>query len=484
MSISNAMSNALSGLGAAARAADLISSNVANALTEGYARRELLLSARTLGGSGSGVRVDGVARAVNQQVLNDKRLADAAASDASARASARARLETALGQTDDQGSLTARITTLETALTAAASRPDSEARLRSVLTAAQELATGLNGLQDQAQAMRQEADGQIARQVTVLNQSLTDIDRLNSDIVAERAAGRDASALFDERQALVDRIALIVPLREVQRDREQIALFTTGGAILLEGNPAVIGFTPAGVITPDMSLASGALSGLTINGMAIGAQADGVLGGGSLGAALAQRDEIAPAFQQQIDAVARDLIERFSAPGVDPTLTAGQPGLLTDAGAAVDPLAETGLAGRIRVNAAADPDLGGALWRLRDGLGATAAGAVGDAATLTALADALARPRVPVSGAFIGAARSATGIAADLLSQTASARQTDEARASFTTARQEALTAKHLENGVDSDAELQNLILVEQAFAANARVIQTMDDLIQQLIGL
>jgi flagellar hook-associated protein 1 FlgK len=31
---------------------------------------------------------------------------------------------------------------------------------------------------------------------------------------------------------------------------------------------------------------------------------------------------------------------------------------------------------------------------------------------------------------------------------------------------------------------MQNLLLVEQAFAANARVIQTVDDLINTLIGL
>ncbi|MBC7142568.1 MAG: hypothetical protein H5U18_10515, partial [Rhodobacteraceae bacterium] len=34
------------------------------------------------------------------------------------------------------------------------------------------------------------------------------------------------------------------------------------------------------------------------------------------------------------------------------------------------------------------------------------------------------------------------------------------------------------------DAEMQNLLLVEQAYSANARVIQVIDDLIQQLIGL
>ena len=31
---------------------------------------------------------------------------------------------------------------------------------------------------------------------------------------------------------------------------------------------------------------------------------------------------------------------------------------------------------------------------------------------------------------------------------------------------------------------MQNLLLIEQAYSANARVIRTIDDLIQQLIGL
>lgn len=483
MSISNAMINALSGLGAASRSADVIASNVANALTQGYARRELQLSARTLAGTGTGVRVDGVMRAINQAVLNDRRLADAELAAASTRSRFQLRMETAVGQPGDGNSLVGRIAALEAAFTQATSRPDSEARLQDVVTSADRLAGTLHSLQSEVQSARMEADAAVARQVDLLNDSLVRVDRLNAQIVAERASGRDPSALFDERQSIVDRIAEIVPLRELARDRDQIALFTTGGAVLLEGVPVKVGFAPAGVITPDMTLASGALSGLTLNGTPIVSTDAGVMGGGALGAALALRDELAPAYQAQIDALARNLIERLSSPAVDPTL-AGQPGLLTDAGSAFDPLSEVGIAGRIAVNAAVDPTRGGALWRVRDGIGATAPGAVGDATRLIALSNAMAAPVVPASGGFIGAGRSAAGLAADLLSQVASARQRDDARTSHASALQEALTSQHLENGVDSDAELQRLLLVEEAFAANARVIQTMDDLLQQIIRL
>ncbi|MEZ5885404.1 MAG: hypothetical protein R3D56_00660 [Paracoccaceae bacterium] len=39
------------------------------------------------------------------------------------------------------------------------------------------------------------------------------------------------------------------------------------------------------------------------------------------------RDELAPEIQMQIDALARDLMERFEALGVDPTPAPGQPAL-------------------------------------------------------------------------------------------------------------------------------------------------------------
>jgi flagellar hook-associated protein 1 FlgK len=210
----------------------------------------------------------------------------------------------------------------------------------------------------------------------------------------------------------------------------------------------------------------------------------GVLGGGTLGALVAIRDDLAPAAQAQLDAVARDLVERFESPAVDPTLAPGQPGLFTDRGAPFDPLTEEGLSGRIALSALVDPAAGGQLWRLRDGFGAAQPGNVGDAALLNALGSALSAAKPPASGSFIGAARSASGLAADLLSGFSGARQQAEARESYSGARHDALKEMQLAQGVDTDAEMQTLLLVEQAYSANARVIKTIDELIQQLIGL
>ncbi|MFN6951942.1 MAG: FlgK family flagellar hook-associated protein, partial [Albidovulum sp.] len=231
MSLSASLANALTGLTASARAASVVSSNVANAMTEGYARRELNLSPQSVGGAGAGVKVDGVTRVVDRALLTDRRLADAEAANTRLKSGFLGRIERLAGTPEDAGSLSSRLADLEAAFVQAASRPDSQARLQDVADAAAAVARHLNLLSDTIQRERMDADAGIAQQVRMLNDTLGSIDRLNAEILSATASGHDATALMDQRQILVDRVAEIVPVREVLRDRNQISLYTTGGAI-------------------------------------------------------------------------------------------------------------------------------------------------------------------------------------------------------------------------------------------------------------
>lgn len=485
MSISGSLANAFSGLTAASRGAEVVSQNLANALTEGYGRRELQLSSRLLGTQGSGVRVDGVTRAVNQTLLADRRIADAGEARDNRLRDALAAIETALGRPDDPGAITARYRDVEAALVAAASRPDSDARLAAVHGAAEALALQFAAASRAVQTQRMSADAAIAAMVGEVNADLQRIVTLNRDIQIERASGRDGSGLIDQRQRLIDRVAAAVPLHEVARDDGSVALYSGGGAVLLDGRAAALGFEPTATITADMTLGSGALSGLTLRGRPVTAGADrGLLGGGGLGALFAIRDDLAPAAQAGLDALARDLVERFEAPAADPTRAAAAAGLFTDGGAGLDPANETGLAGRLQINALADPGRGGALWRLRDGLGAATPGPAGQAAGLQRLLDALAADRLPASGGFATAARPAEGLAADLLSQVGTRLQGAETALAYSAARREALAAAERAGGVDSDQELQHLLLVEQAYSANARVIAAAEAMLDRLMEI
>ena len=485
MSISASLANALTGLAAASRSAQVVSSNVSNALTEGYARREIQLSPRYVGNAGAGVQIDGITRIVDEVTLREKRLAAASLGNANVTFEFDQATLDLIGSPETPGSLSARVAGFETALIEAASRPDSEARLTNVLTAAQSLTSKLNEVSDGLQSLRQDADARIGQEVAWLNTSLQQIADLNEQIVRAKGNDRDYPSLLDQRQKLIDDISELVPIRQLPRENDTVALYTMGGALLLDIEPAEFGFDARAPITPDMTLASGALSGLTINGNAVQISGAGsAIGGGVLSELFAVRDTHAVEVQTNLDEVARDLIVRFEDPALDPTLVAGDPGLFTDRGNPVDLADLVGLAGRVEVNTLVDPSAGGATWRLRDGLGAVAPGPVGNAALITAKLDVLAEARAPVNGTFSGAGKDLSGFATALTSLSGQSIQASSTRVSFEAAKFEGLEESLLADGVDTDQELQKLLLVEQAYAANARVIQTADELLSLLIGL
>lgn len=486
MSITAAASNALSGLTASARSAEVVSSNIANAMTEGYGRREIVLTNRALAGTGAGVRVAGVERVADPTAIAERRTARARLGAAEAEAAFHARMENAIGRPGEPGALTGRVAALEGALAEAASRPGDAARLRTVADAGVRLAETMNLISTEISTIRITADREIAQKVTEVNDALSRIAGINREIRLQHGSGRDVSALIDERQRLIDRVSQNIPIREIPRDHGEIALFSDAGAQLLDGQRAAeLGFAPANAITPRMTLAGGALSGLTIDGLPVATSGPRQpLGGGALAAQFAIRDDLAPAAQARIDAAARDLYDRFADPSVDPTLAPGEAGLFTDGGAAFDPADEVGLAGRIAFSALADPDRGGALWRLRDGLAAAAPGPPGDATGLNALAAALDAPRAAASVGLDGAARTAAGLAAEVLSLAAAARQTAEGDVAHARFRHDGLDRQLLGAGVDTDAEMQKLLFVEQAYAANARVLRTIDEMLATLLSI
>ncbi|MCB1361211.1 MAG: flagellar hook-associated protein FlgK [Rhodobacter sp.] len=473
MSIASAFNNATSGLAASARAVQVVSSNIANALTEGYAARRLDLGSATLGG---GVRVLGTTRLTDPVLQGLTRDAAASASAGAARNIFWQRVEGALGL-PGQG-LSQALSAFDSALISASDRPDLESRLATVADRATALAAQLGGAQETVQTLRLQADAAIAQDVETLNAGLGRIDDLNERIVRMQASGQSSLGLEDERAALISSLSDIVPMRELARSDGRITLFTTGGTLLLDIAPAEIGFnrTPA----MDASLTNGAgLSGLTIGGRAIDTGAAGPVAGGRLAANFQIRDHDGVQVQAQIDGFARDLIARFSDPATDPSLSAGVPGLFTDAGGS--PTAAPGLAGRIAVNAAILPDQGGALWRLRDGIGATTPGPVGDPSQLGRLSAALDRPVAAGPGAPALSAGQSLG---ELLTTVSRARQGAEETATSTQARHAELTQQSLAQGVDTDAEMQRLLLVEQAYSANARVIETADALLKRLMEI
>lgn len=486
MGISSALNNAASGLAASARLADTISNNVANAMTEGFARRSIEVTSLSLGGLGTGVRTGAATRAENAYLTAERRSLDASLGAAAARSGAYDRLLTALGEPGDAGALSTLATALETTLMAATASPQATTKLSDAVTAAGDVATALNRIAAETQALRTDADSEIAAQVDTVNAALRGIDALNRRIASLAPQGVDVTALADERSRLVDTISPIIPVKVAKRENGAIAVYSAGGGVLLDGRVYELGFTKAAnAVTADQSVGAG-LSGLSQDrGAQTGPDAvavgtgRGIFDGGSLSALFEVRDTVAPEVGRELDAYANDLIERFRDLMPAAALDGSGRGLFVESG----PGGTTGLASRIAINAAVDPGAGGAVWRLRDGLSAAAPGSEGNGSVLQAWSDAMSALRAPAGFVSQSASNGAATIASEITSFFAGrAARSDEDRA-FLTARQTTLSEEEMHaTGVDSDSELQSMMLVEQAYAANARVLSVIDDLMKLLL--
>ncbi|MCK0169058.1 flagellar hook-associated protein FlgK [Jannaschia sp. S6380] len=481
MSLTSSLSFAAAGLDLNARRADVVARNVANAGEAGYARRTLDATGAGIGLPGSGVAVS---RDVDPRLVQLRREAQSQEAATSVAAQFQTRLDAAIGDPDTAGSLQDRLARLDAAFVSAAASPGSETRLTEIAHAADATAEKLNSLDALVRQDRQDAETEIGRTVDKLNADLEEVARINAGIVRLDAGGHDTADLLDQRTRVLDRISQEVPIRELPRDNGAVALVTQGGVLLLDGRPAELGHDGRNPITPDMT-APDQLSGLTVNGRPVstdGPQAG--IAGGRLQALFELRDRVAPSATARLDGLAAELVGRFGHTSVDPTLAPADPGLFSDGGLGFDPSAPAGLAGRLQINAAVAPERTDQHWRLRDGLAASGSGVQGDPDLLLAYGAAFAETAAPRSSDLQNRVTNIAGHAAGLKSSVSADRVRLSDAAEAHRGQAQAILDARDGGAVDVDAEMRRLIEIEQAYAANARVIRVVDDMMNRLMEI
>lgn len=482
MTITSAFNSAMSGLTATSRGSQVVAENLSNALTPGYTRRTLNLSTEAYM---PGVRVGSVERMVDPGVLSARRGAESELAVANIHANFFSRMSDLVGIVDDETSITAQMSNFENALVEAISRPDSTGRLHDLSVKAdvlvQSITDAAHGLND----MRIEADTNIGVQVERLNNALKEIEKLNARIVVAEAGGMDAATMHDQRSLLVDQVNEMIPVKIVQRDQGRIALFSTGGVTLIDGKAAEVSFSPKGDMLPHMTIDNGLLSGLEIDGRPIGTDpATSTVRGGTLIAQFDIRDVKAVEAQEDLDAMTVDLIERFQDPALDATIGATDAGIFTDEGGFFDPANTIGISGRLELHDSVAMDGAAETWRFRDGLYAAAPGDPGDASLLHGYSDALEAAR-PVSSIGLGTMNaSASDISATLMGRFARDDNAATQLKTFASAGLTAMAQAEAGMGVDTDAELQNLMILERSYAANAKMLTTIDEMIETILRM
>lgn len=480
MSLGFATNSALVGLRATSLGTRVVAENLANADVAGYGLRKIVASGTIASTSSRTLQTSTLVRDVDPRLLNDVRNANSRRESAQIRFTGLTALEKGFGIPGEAGAFNTLLTAFEASLQQAATTPDSTAALQSVAQTASRIVTKFNSVNDQIQGIRQDADTAIAKDTNRLNVLLKQVALLNQDIQKQSLLGNTPFGLMDERERTVFEISNLIPISEIPRENNRIVLVSAKGEILADLDHAEFSFVATPGIGPDDTRTSGALSAIFLNGRAL-QENDITIQTGALGANLELRDSITTNAQASLDLLAFDLAERFSGPIADRSLVTGELGLFTLEGSSTLPADAAGLARDMRLSSLIDPLTGDGLWRLRSGLNSPAPGPSLDPENISSMIAAIAKDQALAPGLQ---SMDMAGNLSEQVAQIGTARLDAEGEFAFANANHNAKQETLAERGVDTDTQMQNLISLERAYAANARVLSTIDGMIRTLLEI
>ena len=493
MSIDAALLIARSGLLHTQRALSNAADNVANAETEGYTRKRIVSNAVSINAEGMGVRSLGPMREVDSALVNEMNKRRSAKSAAELRDSVLSRINEAHGDPAKGESLGDLVSKLRTSFVELRLDPSQVVKQQAVvLNAAQNLVTRFNDVAQVVSAVRQEAHDGIVQKVAQVNSTLREIAVLKGDVVERTSTGMPTADAEDKLDIALARLSELLEVKPIRQANGGILLLGAGGITIPLQKTGDVFSVPGVVIAPDNFYGgSGTIPAITINGIDVTRQ----LIGGKLGEAITLRDQTLPRYQAELDVAAAELADRFRAEGL--RLFTDTSGTVPDPNLAYAGSAQVGLANRIQINSAVRADI----RLLRDGT-ETLTGPpsftpnpVGGPAGFVTLIDRVLSNTFgekSASGASWGGfATSGLGPDGTLSSPFGSLRTIEDYTALVTasqtadsaaatnaleTAKQfsEGLEARfNRESRVDVDSEMASLIQLQNAYAANARVMTT-----------
>ncbi|HZT50567.1 MAG TPA: flagellar hook-associated protein FlgK, partial [Stellaceae bacterium] len=299
MSLNIALQYALSGLSANQAQIQVLSGNVANAQTPGYARETLPQTSTPATFGGAGVITGQVQRAADGILQTAVLHQTSAAGAASTTDGYSQQIQNLLGQVNSGTTIADMLNRFASALQTLASTPQDPLAQQNAVNAGQQLAEQLNSLSGGIQSIRQSADNQIAADVSTVNSAVDTIATLNGQISQLQALGQPTASLQDQRDQAIAQIAKYVGINTYARPDGTVEVLTTQGKTLVDGSTGEhFSYSAAGTVT-----AATPLSALTLDGIDVTAET----ATGEIGALLQMRDTTLPNLTAQLTAFANNL---------------------------------------------------------------------------------------------------------------------------------------------------------------------------------
>jgi flagellar hook-associated protein 1 FlgK len=307
------MSGALSALQTNMAALRVVSNNVANVNTTGYARRVVNLETISAGGQLAGVDISDVQRVVDQYLNQESLSAGASSANYDAQSSVFDQINALLGSVGGGTALTSRLSSVFSALGQAALSPTSSSSQTSVLNAFQNLASSISSLSNSLSDLQKQTDTQVGTAISSANDLIKQIYDFNGQIKTVSATGTTDSALEDQRDLALQKLSQLMDVRTAQQADGCTTVMTQDGISLVGNTYAQLSYTAAS--------ANGTFQPITVqsvnpqNGQTIGAaQAlDPHLSGGKIKGLIDVRDGALADLQNELGSFAQGVAQSFNA---------------------------------------------------------------------------------------------------------------------------------------------------------------------------
>jgi flagellar hook-associated protein 1 len=493
MSLSSAALIAQSGLNTVTAESSVLSRNISGANDTTIYSLKVANVTTTPGGS----QVVSITRASNLAVFDSLLSATSANATQAALSSGLDTLNQTIGDVSSSSSSSSNTSTMATspatllsnftsALQSYEASPSDSTLASAAVSAAAALAQGLNSATATVNQVREQADSGIATAVQTVNSLLAQFQTVNAQIVSGTASGADVTDAEDTRDNILTQLSQQIGITTTTAANGDMSIYTDGGVTLFQGGiPRTVTFSPTNTYTAGTVGNAVYVDGVPITGSsaAMPSESGNIVGLATL------RDNVAVTYQSQLDSIAGALITEFAESdqnGSGPNL----PGLFTTAGATSLPSNITGLAGQIEINPSVDPTQGGNPLLLRDGGISGNSNYVyntsGDASYQGRLSQLLANLSAtqtfsPAGGITTSATLSnyASASVSWLEAQYSNAQSQSTYQSTLLSTAQTALSNA---TGVNLDDQMSQMLDLENAYSATAKLLTTIDGMFGSLL--
>jgi len=316
MSLNAIMNSGVTGILSHQQALSTTSNNIANVQTEGYARKVVDYSTIVLGGTGAGVEIENIRRVTDEFILKELRLSTASAEQYSAMSDIYDKLQALMGDPSANTSLTGKMDSIHTTLSALTVNPTLSVARTAALTEIQNFGIETNRLLTQVQALRKDADNHVASEIATVNSAILRIYELNKEISSATISEKPTGELEDKRDQALSEISLIMDIKTYPQGNNSVAVITNTGQQLLDFTPRQLVYSPAATVSSETifdQISINVYDTATKTTAATGLPLDPELASGSLRGWLDMRNVELPGVASQIGTLAGATAEQLNA---------------------------------------------------------------------------------------------------------------------------------------------------------------------------